>query len=444
MESSTNLLSVMQAFFLQQGLEKNYILGFSGGLDSTVLLALCQAIRNTLPIHIHAVHIHHDLSVHADRWAMHCKQFCVRHDIPFSLEKIAIKKQNKGLEAAARDSRYNIFANYCQGPNSVLLTAHHLNDQAETFLLQLLRGSGPKGLAAMPSEKPLGRGVHARPLLACRRETLLKYARFHHLTWIEDESNENLTFTRNVIRHKILPLLQGHFPAAPQVISRASRHIAEMQSLTESMAMLELKAIAGSVEHTLSINHLKLLTAPKQRLLLRLWLYTQNIYPPNEKKLAQIQAQMMYAAADRNPQISFGDSTIRRYRDNLYLTKRSEASAKKLAVNQKWIWHVNHALHIPGIGLLQSQAIKNDGLRRDIDKVAVIFRQGGETITLHGRGRLSLKNLFQAWGVPPWMRHKIPLLYFEDELVAVVGFYLHPLFTEKNGMGKELKIEHYS
>jgi tRNA(Ile)-lysidine synthase len=382
-----------------------YWIAYSGGLDSHVLLALFAKVREASPIHVRAIHIHHGLSKNADAWSQHCAAVCAALQINFATHTIFIDTTDgKSLEEKAREQRYAIFASLLQA-GDILITAHHQNDQAETVLLQLLRGAGVKGLSAMPMVKSFANAQHARPLLSFTRAQLLEYAQAQPLQWIEDESNQNKKFMRNFIRHDLMPLLYAREPAAAQLLTRSAAHCAEAQSLLEEYAAIDLAHCAGSRDHTLSVQQLNALSPARQRLVLRSWIHARGFRLPDHRRLEAILRNVLTAGQNRMPCVRWGDVALRRYGDDLFVMS---IKAEEIARMKCFLFH-------PG----------NDTSKN----VIVKFRTGGEVVPIPGRGTQSLKNLFQEWRVPPWERDQIPLLYVNEDLIAVVGYFLHPDFS---------------
>lgn len=427
-------------FFSEYGFARTYYIGFSGGLDSQVLLSLCYELRQQLPLNIRALHINHGLNPQAKEWALRCALLCEQYVIPFEEHVVHIENNKGNLEETARNARYTVFAEKLTA-GDLLLTAHHQDDQAETMLLQLLRGAGPKGLAAMPMIKPFASGFHARPLLKFSRAVLEKYAHDKKLTWINDESNQDIKLTRNLIRHQILPKLKIHFVHANETLARSANHCAEMQMLLDEYAQVELQSMQGSQPLTLSVDKLRLLTPSKQRLMLRTWIVQRGLPLPDTKKLMTIQHQMTNAARDKNPAIIWADVIVRRYQDDLYLMPASRAANLDVFFEQQHQWLLAEPLPLPGVGVLQATASQSKGLHPQIKKVTVCFRKGGEVINTSKRGHRCLKKLLQEWGVKPWERERIPLVYFKEKLIAVIGYAMDPDYMVKNDdCGYELTV----
>lgn len=394
-----SLLKELMQFCANNG-SKIYYIAYSGGLDSHVLLSLMAKVRDTLPINIRAIHINHGLSPNAAKWQQHCKKVCRELNIELIIEAITVNSSNgASLEESAREQRYAIFADKLQA-DDILLTAHHQDDQAETFLLQLLRGAGVKGLSAMPLIKPFAQGKHARPLLSFRRNELLQYATEQQLSWIEDESNENKKFTRNFIRHDLLPLLIAREPATTPLLARSAAHCAEAQALLEEFAVADLQQCLGSRSNTLSVQQLSTLSEARQRLVLRTWIQSNGFRVPDHRRLASIMEDVLTAEWDRMPCVCWDGVELRRHGDDLFVM-RTPLAAK-----------LPSPMNVPNVGMLTFK-----------------FRTGSEVVRIPGRGSQSLKNLFQEWRVPPWERDRIPLLYLGEEIIAVLGYFVHPDFS---------------
>lgn len=423
-----SLFSNIQDFSLRHGTEPRYWVAYSGGLDSHVLLHLMVRLRALLPIKLHAVHVNHNLSVNAAAWAKHAETVCRAFNVPLVQETIIAKATiGESPEEVAREKRYEVLSRLLV-PNDLLLTAHHQDDQAETVLLQLMRGAGPKGLSAMPAIKTLGAGLQARPLLCFTREELRNYADEHQLQWIDDESNENSVFARNYMRQQIMPLLKNRWPSVTKTLARTAVHSAEAQLLLTELAQADLAKVTGTQPGTLSVSGLLTLSASRQRLVLRLWLEQKNYPLPDTVKLQQIQRDVLAAAQDKTPCLTWGGIELRRYQDALYVMP----SAPVADSLREYVWDLPHPCVISGVGTLHAVATVGQGLRADLP-VTVRFRQGGEVCRLPGRDfNHSLKKLLQAWRVPVWERDVLPLVYVGSTLVAVPGFFIAADFMAKN------------
>jgi len=398
-----------------------YQVAYSGGMDSHVLLHAMVSLRARLGIEVSAVHVNHGLHAAADAWQQHCAGVCHALCVPLTiLHAQAAAAPGESPEAAARAARYRVLADWLS-PGHCLLSAQHRDDQAETLLVQLLRGSGVHGLAAMPGQARLGKGSHLRPLLEVTRAQLRGYADHAGLVWIEDPSNEDVGFTRNFLRHRILPLLAGRWPAVATSIARSAAHQAEAAALLDELAAADL-AGAQAGAGMLSCRRLLELSPARRRNALRGWLRGDAGLAPSAAVLARIEDDLLHSRPDARPCVRWGACELRRYRDRLYLLTRAPATAPQGMLD----WMPGAALVLPGQGgILLARPVTGDGVRRVLVErggVRVGWRHGGERCRPAGRPQHhTLKHLFQERGVPPWQRERIPLIYIGDELAAVAG-----------------------
>lgn len=397
---------------------------YSGGVDSRVLLDLCSQIKDQIPVTFKVIHVHHGLSPYADDWAQHCAQVCADYGLMYCEERIVIAKSNGSPEELARNARYAVFAEIVQS-GDVLLTAHHMDDQAETMLLQLLRGAGPKGLSAMPQVKVFSQGKHLRPLLSTSQKEIMDYAYAHDLKWVEDESNRNRAFTRNYLRHDVMPLLKKRWPNVETAIARSAAHCAESQALLEDAATEKLHQLKGTRHGTLSVSSLRALNPAWQRLVLRAWIERQGFMLPDAARLAAIQNNVLLAARDKSPCIVWSGAEVRRHKDDLYIM----SPVVRPDIEEEWYWDLSDHLSLQPAGMLTAEFVSGDGLRTDIGPVTVRFRREGEKVELGARGRLTLKNLFQEWQVPVWERNRVPLVFRQGKLVQAVGYFIDPAYA---------------
>jgi tRNA(Ile)-lysidine synthase len=405
----------------------------SGGLDSCVLLHLLVSLRQHLPWSLNAIHINHGLQEQAASWQEHCELLCARYQVPLETVHLNLSPgPGESLEAVAREARYRAIAGL-MGEGDLVLTAQHLDDQAETLLLQLLRGSGPAGLAAMPMVSQLGSGWMARPLLEISRESLEAYAREHQLEWLDDPSNQELRFDRNFLRHEVMPLLRSRWPAASQTFARAARLSGELLSLAEEEASSDLATVLLSESDDLSIQALKGLSSVRQRNLLRHWIAQQGASTPHSRKLERIESEVVSGRPDSNPQVVWDGWQVRRYRDRLMLSKLAELVTPPSALP----WKDKRQLLLPdGLGRLYVEPDRQGISARQWQEadVEVRFRVGGERCLPVGQAHhRSLKKLFQEWGVPPWERSTQPLIYLDGELAAVPERLICQPFAAKSG-----------
>lgn len=301
------------------------IIAYSGGVDSHVLLHRIASYRKKNPeLVIQAVHVNHQLNPNSDQWALHCEKICNDLNIPIFIEKIALNlKPGDSLEEEARHARYEVLKKYIR-KDAALLTAHNLNDQAETFLLQALRGAGPKGLSAMPSIKKFGEGFLIRPLLSIPRDKLEQYAREHQLKWIEDESNVDSRFRRNFLRNDIFPLLKKQCPAVMQNFSRSARLSAHHEKMISEIVKSDFEKIKTNDVAKIDLKKIREFSHEKQRLLLREWFSQNNLRMPNEKHLKQIQKDVISASPDAHPVFRLGPIELSRSAGFLWILRSSK------------------------------------------------------------------------------------------------------------------------
>ena len=399
-----------------------YVLAFSGGLDSSVLLHAMAALGQSRPDWpaLIAVHVHHGLQAGADEWARHCQQAAARLGVDCLVRHVdARAARGVSPEAAARTARLGVFTDLLT-PADCLLTAHHQDDQAETVMLQLLRGSGPAGLAAMPAETPCGRGRMQRPLLGFSRDELRAWAETARLTWMEDPSNSDPGYDRNYLRHEIMPRLAARWPALATLLARSAAHCSEAQAILRQVAADDLAGVVVPGTEALSVPVLLGLTRPRQANAVRGWIAGAGVMLPDHRHLGQILGGLVTAGSDRNPVVHWGTSEVRRYRDRLYLLTRLPPHDAA----QAHPWDLRAPLDLPdSLGRLHSCQRIGQGLDTELLSAASLqvgYRRGGERLCPGGRShRHSLKNLFQEAGVPPWLRDRIPLLWAGDQLAAV-------------------------
>lgn len=381
-------------------------LAYSGGLDSSVLLHALAA-RGTP--RLTALHVHHGLQAAADGWARRCRAQCRALGVPFRLLRVqAQARDGEGPEAAAREARYAALRAPMK-PGDVLITAHHRDDQAETVLLRLLRGTGIAGLAAMRPLAEFAPGHLWRPLLNVPREQLQAYAQQHALQWIEDPHNADPRYARSWLRSEVMPVLARHWPQAGESLARAARHAAQAQELLDELAEQDAKSLADGA--ALGVAGLLALSAARRANLLRHWVQRRGFETPAAAVLERLEREVLRARADAQPLLHAGDCEFRRYRDHLCVMTPLPPAPQDA---QRWDGCGTLAL-APGCGTLHSNAQR----RR---RLSVCYATGGERLKPAGGAHTrTLKQLFQQAGVPPWERQRTPLLYRGDELLSVAG-----------------------
>jgi tRNA(Ile)-lysidine synthase len=409
-------------------------IAYSGGLDSHVLLHALAQLRPHLNLELRAVHIHHGLQSQADDWAKHCQQVCQALEIRCEVIRVKVRAApRESLEANARSARYEAIAQLL-APDDVVLTAQHADDQAETLLLQLLRGAGVAGLAAMPPVCRLAKGWLVRPLLAYTRAELDDYARQANLHWIEDGSNADIRFNRNFLRHEIMPLLQQRWTSVSHILSRVARHQAEADELVQILAEEDLQTCEGLQPDQLSLAALSSLNQARQRNVLRFWLKKLGLPLPSTVQLQHIISDIVTAKEDRQPVVRWHGGEVRRYRKDLFAMPNLPP-APKVSQSQCFTWLLPQVLRLP-LGELRANEVQGRGLALPAGTpLQVRFRQGGETFYWRGHQRV-VKKLLQAAQLPPWHRSFIPLIYFENTLVAIPGIGICEKFVAIDGDGE--------
>ena len=387
------------------------LVGLSGGLDSTALLHALAHHDQARGNGLRAVHVHHGLQSAADEWASHCTVLCDSLDIELQVVAVDVDRHSgEGLEAAARKARYGAFERLL-GENEVLVTAHHRDDQAETFLLRALRGSGPDGLAAMRTWRKFAAGWHWRPLLDTPRSELLTYASHHGLDWIEDPSNEDLHHSRNFLRQRILPLLRERWPQVDAAFARSAVLSADAVELLARDDALGL-AMAQTLDPcAVSASALLQLDTLRRARVLRRWIDQLGFPPLPGEGVAQIETDLLPARADARARFEWRGAVIERWRDLLHVQFLRQPFPEHWSVE----WDGRGPLLLPGGDVLQLE-----GAAALPIPLRVFARRGGERITLPGRTQSrTLKNVLQQLGVPPWEREVLPLLSAGEGLVAV-------------------------
>lgn len=409
-----------------------YWVAYSGGCDSHVLLHSLASLRDRLTGELRAVHVNHGLSSDAPRWADHCRLICKKHGVPLRVQETdARPRSGESPEAAARRVRYQAFADLMSA-HDCLLTAHHQDDQAETLLLQLLRGSGPHGLAGMPRQSDFAGGYHARPLLGFSRPALAAYAREAELEWVEDESNFDTGIRRNFLRHQLFPLLDPLWPAAGATLARSAAHCAEAAALLDALAAEDLEALRGPECHRLNIAALQRLDGARRRNVLRYWFHDLGLRLPRTAHLQRLEQDLLDAGVDRLPLLRWEGVELRRYRDWLYVLRPSQPFDRTQVLS----WDLQPLALPGGNGMLTTHAVSGRGLADRLCRngsLTVRFRQGGERCLMAGGYHHSLKKLLQEQGIPPWERECLPLIYINGEFAAVPGIWISGAYQARAG-----------
>ena len=369
--------------------DKNIVVALSGGIDSVVLL---HYLYTHYPDNCRAIHCNHHLSKHCVEWGEFCKDLCNKLSIPYSNVDIFIEN-GSNLEENARKKRYHALSSDLK-ENEVLCTAHHQNDQAETLLLQLFRGAGVAGLASMPKSKPLGKGVHYRPMLNIKKSEIIQYTKDNHLSWVEDDSNTDTNFRRNFLRLDIIPKLEVAYKNLAKTLTRSAKHQSEALQLIQALAKIDIQAHQLiNLNHQINIQKLTQLDTLRIKNIIRYHLSSLEFLAPSDKVMKQI-LDLLSAKEDANPLVSWDQFEIRRFQGQLYFIDNK--------ANQNEDFCPYHA---------ELKKLPNFSIR---------YRTEGQRIKLPGKKHSqSLKKILQEANIPPWERSSLKMYYIKDELRAM-------------------------
>ncbi|MEO3989929.1 tRNA lysidine(34) synthetase TilS [Pseudocitrobacter cyperus] len=415
--------------------QRQFLVAFSGGLDSTVLLHQLVCWRQREPsVALRAIHIHHGLSTHADAWVEHCRQQCEAWNVPLQVEYVKLAQNGLGIEAHARQARYQVFSDALRA-GEALVTAQHLDDQCETFLLALKRGSGPAGLSSMPARMPFADGFLVRPLLNETRASLLAWAKNHHLSWIEDESNQDDAYDRNFLRLRVVPLLTERWPHFAQATARSAALCGEQEQLLDELLADELANLM-TPEGALELGPMQSMSEPRRAALLRRWLASHHAAMPSRDMLARIWQEVALAREDASPCLRHGEYEIRRYQQRLWWVKTLVSPG-----DSPIYWpDITRPLTL-SFGSLS--VVSGGDIRppHENETVSIRFKASG-TLHIVGRnGGRKLKKIWQELGVPPWLRDTTPLLFYNDILIAAAGRFITQEGAVTPGAGLRLEWE---
>jgi tRNA(Ile)-lysidine synthase len=384
------------------------VVGFSGGLDSSALLHMLASLPEQRRLGLRAIHIHHGLQGDADNWAAHCAAVCQALAIPLTTIKVCVDlSRGEGLEAAARAARHAAFISALQ-PGEWLALAHHLDDQAETFLLRALRGSGVDGMAAMRNLRDYAPGKLWRPLLATPRDALLAYATQHQLEWIEDPSNASDVHDRNFLRQHVLPMLHQRWPHATEAFARSAALAAESDTLLKELDAAALALCVRATDQLCLAALSQLLPAQRARVL-RAWVQNAGAPPLPGNGVKAIEREVSACPDDRQAGFRWQQWQIRRWRQRLYLLPLTTPQP-----DWQLPWDGKAPLRLPDGSQIQLR-----GAHGFEQPLQVRSRRGGERMQLTGRPHThALKDLLQTASIPPWERTQVPLLFDGDQLLA--------------------------
>jgi tRNA(Ile)-lysidine synthase len=414
----------------EQKRPRTIAVAYSGGLDSSALLYLTHRYALRHGIALFAFHIHHGISPNADRWLSHCERECARLDIRIDVRRVLLADRNRnGVEQAARISRYAALGELCrlhQVP--MLLTAHHLDDQAETVLLQMLRGSGVAGLGGMEQANTapglLGDRdlIVARPLLDVSRIELEQFVATEEIAYVDDESNGDPRYARNALRYKVLPSFEEYFPGFQQRLARTARHAQAAQRLLDELAAQDLAACRDG--ECIAVEPLAQLSVDRIDNVLRYWFASRGMRMPAAAWLGEMRQQILEARDDAQLCVKHPDCEVHRHRGRIFLVPRSEDTAPHLPP-LKFRWHGETRVHFPAYGgsVLFNEA--PEGIDADwlmTQDLVIQARGGGEKLKLApNRPSRSLKHHYQALGIPSWERAHLPVIVAAGQLLFAAG-----------------------
>lgn len=423
--SAERLIERLQGL-LGQFPQVNLCVAFSGGVDSTALLAALSSVR---PRHfgLRAAHIDHGLHPDSALWSGQCRALARRLGVPLKVTRIAVaRRRGTSLEEAARTERYRALGALLK-PGEILLTAHNQDDQLETVLLQLFRGCGLAGLAAMAPRAPFGRTVLVRPLLEFTRAQLAEWVEAQGLTVVVDQTNADERFDRNYLRRQVLPAVRERWSGVAAAVARTARHAAEGQQLLETLARFDVERASDGA--ALSVKALRVLSPARRRNALRWWIARGARTLPDARRLEQIAGPVLEARPDAHPHVLWGDTRIERHADLLSISNAATLSDPPVPAGEI-AWNVRESLRceLPGdCGVLELRPDAHGPL--DLDalgaSVTVRWRRGGERLRVRpGGARRALKSLLQEARVPPAERARLPLVYREGTLIAAADLWL--------------------
>jgi len=405
------------------------VVGFSGGLDSSVLLHRLRHDPALRTRSVSAVHVHHGLSPDADLWQQHCEQVCAQWRTPLRCIRVDVQRAGgEGLEAAARDARYAAFAQALP-VDGILALAQHQDDQAETVLLRALRGSGVDGLVAMRRWRALASGWLWRPLLDLPRTRLLAYARAHGIRWIEDPSNTGTQFDRNYLRHQVMPVLAARWPHAAARLAHVAALQSEAQALLDADSAALLDACLSDAPDTLHVTRLRQYPPARRALLLRAWVARLGLPPLPGHAMTRIETGLLGAASGAHARFQWRQAELTRWRDLLHAGR----VRAPLPADFRRHWNPRIPLSLPDGGQLALTSPDPVPVPVPDDLIwSVHARRGGERIVLPGRQHShSLKHVFQQRAIAPWIRDHLPLLSTPEGVLLAAGDRIYSALFER-------------
>lgn len=423
MSNPTSTFDFMDQLLASQAKVTRVYVAFSGGMDSTVLLHQTRAwqrARSGAPP-VAAWHVNHQMQQASGDWEAHCAQICADWEIPLQVAHVQVAPSGRGDEAAARDARYAVFEEGL-ADGEILLMAHHLDDQVETFFLRLMRGSGLRGLSGMPIQRSLGRGKLVRPLLHQSWAQLQSYASANDLVAVEDSSNEDTSLDRNYLRRQVMPLLEQRWPGYRQTVDRASGHVASALATLEEQLPEPVTVYSPLGDPGVPMQVLVGGATDVAIIRLRSWLHAKGLSMPGSAVVDEFLRQLNEGNEDSAPKLDCGNYALQRYGDAVYLAPEFFEERDRAS----YTLSAGESCSVGGVGLLSlARASKHGFCIRPDESLDIVWRAGGERCRPMGRDHSqTLKKLFQERSVPTWWRSRIPLLFCGDEMLAVGDLWL--------------------
>jgi tRNA(Ile)-lysidine synthase len=424
---------------------------YSGGLDSSILLRLVAQYCQSQHIKLHAFHVHHGISANADVWLLHAQDVCTQLGISFEYRRVQLQKEGFGIEAAARSARYLALGEMCQNNQiDLLLTAHHQDDQAETILLQLMRGTGLAGFAGMDdanyAPNLLGQtnsasSLIARPLLGINKQSLQTYSLQNAIPYVDDESNQQTIYARNALRLRVMPVLQELAPGYSERLTRAAEHARAALGILAEVAQEDFLRCVQDNE--ISLIELSRLSPARVDNLLRFWMQHLGMKMPSAARLQEIKQQVLSAKEDARITIAHENWEVHRYRNRLSASLKVDAESLS-DVQLETLWQGEDFLYLPQFkgrlyfDLAESGVPKSNLLGRVL---VVRTRQGGERLRLaSNRPSRDMKSHFQTAGIPYWKRALLPFVFIESQLLFVAELGLDAAFIDTNGDTQKIQL----
>ena len=414
----------VQSLIESNSINTEYLIALSGGLDSSVLLHALGKVQKEKSLKLRVVHVNHQLQAMAGDWAEFCKSQSALFNLECEISKVSIKQDSgDSIEASARFARYSVFADYMH-ENMCLLTAHHADDQLETFLLQLFRGAGPKGLSSMALQKEFKQGKHARPLLSLKRVQMKNYAVKNNITYIQDPSNDVNQFDRNFLRNEIIPKIKARYPNVQKAVGRSAEHVATEHFILDGLLSEKLHGLL--IGKTVDLTEWNKLENNLKALLLRKWISDAKMQLPSTKILDDVLTQLKNAHGESKTKVSWANVEICAYSQKAFLLRKIDEVNYKNSSGT--ILENAQNFQLPeDYGQLSFESGVSNSL-----KLRLAFRSGGEKLRLPGhKHHISLKQLCQKNRVLPWMRSRIPLLFDDEVLVAIGDLWLNADWLDK-------------